>query len=64
MRKDWLLVYALILGIIVCCFAIVNGIERRQQAPSPSPLIQLTTPSPRTTLIDPVTTTPFPTRTP
>jgi hypothetical protein len=32
-------------------------------APGPAP-IQVVTPSPRTTLIDPVTTTPFPTRTP
>jgi hypothetical protein len=56
MRKAWLLVYALILGIIICTFLIVNGVERRRAQETIAPT------TPRTTLIPPETTTPEPTR--
>lgn len=53
--KAWLPVYALILATMIALFFLVNGIERRRAhetiAPSPSPTA-------RTTLIPPVTTTP------
>jgi len=50
-NKSWWIVYGLIFGIMLSLIVLINGVERRRAQ-------ETMMPTPKTTLIPPVTTTP------